>query len=101
MGFRKLEILLAHSSVLPSANLSQQAVDMASGSEVLYPIIDHPNLSTSFKGLRHSISSPEQQVWQFRGIKYGNVSARFQQSTLNEAFLSSVYDATTYGHVFS
>jgi hypothetical protein len=100
VGFRKLEILLAHSSVLPLANLSQQAVDMASVSEVLYPIIDHPKLSTSFKGLRHSISSPEQPVWQFRGIKYGNVSARFQQSSLNDAFSPSVYDATTYGYVF-
>ena len=72
---------------------------MGSVSEVPNPIIDHPKLSASFKGIRHSGSSPEQQVWQFRGIKYGNISARFQQSTLNEAFSAPVYDATKYGYV--
>ncbi|KAE9368039.1 alpha/beta-hydrolase [Stipitochalara longipes BDJ] len=70
---------------------------MVSVSEILKPIIDHPKLSTSFKGIHHSISSSEQQVWQFRGIKYANVSARFEQSTLNETFPAPIYDATTYG----
>ncbi|PMD40957.1 alpha/beta-hydrolase [Hyaloscypha variabilis F] len=70
---------------------------MGSVSEILNPIIDHPKLSTSFRGIRHSISSPEQQVWQFRGIKYANVPARFSQSTLNETFPTPIYDAITYG----
>lgn len=72
---------------------------MGSVSEVLNPIIDHPKLSVSFKGVRHSISSSEHQVWQFRGIKYGNITSRFQQSALNETFSTPVYDAATYGYV--
>jgi hypothetical protein len=71
---------------------------MGSASEIRNPIVDHPKLSTLFKGVRHSISTSEQDVWQFRGIKYGNVSARFQQSALNEAFAAPIYDATTYGY---
>ncbi|KUJ07176.1 alpha/beta-hydrolase [Mollisia scopiformis] len=60
------------------------------------PIIHHTTLNTEFKGIRHSISSSGNQVWQFRGIKYANIPTRFRQSTLHEAF-SPVYDATSYG----
>jgi hypothetical protein len=58
--------------------------------------INHTALSTMFKGLRHPISSSEAEVWQFRGIKYGNLPSRFKQSILNETF-PDVSDATTYG----
>jgi carboxylesterase type B len=71
---------------------------MGTVSEVRNPIIDHPKLFTSFKGISHSISSSEQEVWQFRGIKYASITARFQQSTLNETFSAPVCDATTYGY---
>ena len=58
--------------------------------------INHTALSTTFKGLRHPISSSEAEVWQFRGIKYGNIPSRFKQSILNETF-PDISDATTYG----
>jgi hypothetical protein len=59
------------------------------------PSIHHSQLSTTFLGLRHSISS-ETQVWQFRGIKYGTVPCRFKQSIIYSAF-PEIYDATSYG----
>ncbi|KAG0647699.1 Lipase 1 [Hyphodiscus hymeniophilus] len=60
------------------------------------PSIYHEELSTTFNGIRHSASSSEAEVWQFRGIKYGNIPARFRQSVLNTSFPNSC-DTSAYG----
>ncbi|KAF7863066.1 hypothetical protein EAF04_007149 [Stromatinia cepivora] len=56
------------------------------------PIIDHPSLSTVFFGNAYSDSSGTEynetalSIWQFNGIKYGKIPARFMQAELNEEF---------------
>ncbi|KAE8442961.1 hypothetical protein EG329_002499 [Mollisiaceae sp. DMI_Dod_QoI] len=60
------------------------------------PVVHHSGLSTTFKGIRHDISSPENEIWQFRGIKYADIPSRFRQSTLHENF-PPVYEVTAYG----
>lgn len=58
------------------------------------PKIAHPGLSSTFTGVYPNPSDNE--IWQFRGIKFGVIPARFNQSILNEKFAEQ-YDATTYG----
>jgi hypothetical protein len=60
------------------------------------PLVKHEKLKTTFHGIRHSESLPIREIWQFRGIKYANIPARFKQATLNESFAEFV-DATRYG----
>lgn len=60
------------------------------------PTVQHSKLNTTFQGIRHSISSTENEIWQFRGIKYADIPGRFRQSTLHETF-PPVYNATEYG----
>ncbi|KAH8671820.1 Carboxylesterase family-domain-containing protein [Tricladium varicosporioides] len=61
------------------------------------PIVEHYRLNTTFTGVHHNISTAEQEIWQFRGIKYANIPGRFRQSTLNSIFPSVGVDATRYG----
>jgi hypothetical protein len=57
-------------------------------------------LSTAFNGVAREFTTPgSPSVWQFRGIKYGNIPARFMQATLNESF-PNVLDTTNYGCLF-
>jgi len=65
-------------------------------SKLNQPLIKHQKLNTTFHGIRHSESLPGREIWQFRGIKYGNIPGRFKQATLNEKFEKFV-DATRYG----
>ncbi|KAH6690794.1 Alpha/Beta hydrolase protein, partial [Leptodontidium sp. MPI-SDFR-AT-0119] len=60
------------------------------------PIIQHSGLNTTFTGCRHRISSSENEIWQFRGIKYANIPGRFKQSSLNTSFEKQT-DSTRYG----
>ncbi|PVH83945.1 alpha/beta-hydrolase [Cadophora sp. DSE1049] len=60
-------------------------------------VVIHPALSTSFHGLgKVFFDSGATPVWQFRGIKYGKILARFQQAVLNSKFPLS-HNSTTYG----
>ncbi|KAH6668995.1 Carboxylesterase family-domain-containing protein [Halenospora varia] len=61
------------------------------------PIVEHYRLNTTFTGVHHTLSTAEQEIWQFRGIKYANIPGRFRQSTLNSIFPSVGVDATKYG----
>ncbi|KAM3068038.1 hypothetical protein ACMFMG_011086 [Clarireedia jacksonii] len=56
------------------------------------PQVTHPSLRTTFRGLYPK----NKTVAQFRGIKYGNIPARFIQATLKEEFTEN-YDAINYG----
>jgi len=67
-----------------------------SNHEMSKPAIKHSGLSSTFTGLYPNAS--EREVWQFRGIKYGVIPARFNQATLNEKFPEE-YDATAYGYI--
>lgn len=60
-------------------------------------VVRHPLLSTSFHGLeREFFDSGATPVWQFRGIKYGTIPARFQQAILNDQFPQS-HNSTIFG----
>ncbi|KAL2060719.1 hypothetical protein VTL71DRAFT_9360 [Oculimacula yallundae] len=59
-------------------------------------VVTHPALSCSFKGLEKSFfETGGATVWQFRGIEYGTIPARFQQAILNEKFPPS-FNGTFY-----
>ncbi|TCD65765.1 hypothetical protein EIP91_002250 [Steccherinum ochraceum] len=58
----------------------------------------HSHLRTTFKGLCHSLSTPEAPVSQFLGIKYASVPARFRQSKLFASY-PSVVDASHHGPI--
>ncbi|KAH7416745.1 Alpha/Beta hydrolase protein [Cadophora sp. MPI-SDFR-AT-0126] len=60
------------------------------------PMVKHSGVNTTFTGIRHRISSSENEVWQFRGIKYASIPGRFRQSTLNTSFEKET-DTTRYG----
>ena len=71
------------------------------------PIVSHPALNTVFFGNRHAASWTTEDdnnsisIWQFRGINYGNISARFMQAELNEKFeeMTECYHHG-YRHIF-
>ncbi|RDW77850.1 hypothetical protein BP5796_05702 [Coleophoma crateriformis] len=46
----------------------------------------HRQLSTTFKGVKHPFSSSDFPIAQFRGIKYGTISARFKQASLFDRY---------------
>ena len=62
------------------------------------PTIQHSGLATIFTGIHHRISSSENAVWQFRGVKFADIPGRFRQSTLYESFETQT-KATRYGYV--
>lgn len=64
----------------------------------LLPIVNHHTLQTTFHGLVHPISSPEAPIYQFRGIKYASVPARFRKSKLYTSY-PIVTDATKFGPI--
>ncbi|PBK80557.1 alpha/beta-hydrolase [Armillaria gallica] len=66
--------------------------------KVSVPQVHHIPLQTTFHGVVHSISTPEAQVFQYRGIKYASIPARFRQSKLFTSYKSST-DATKYGPI--
>ncbi|PVH79021.1 alpha/beta-hydrolase [Cadophora sp. DSE1049] len=92
--------LLCPSYICPSEKDEVEAVTSGSESKNMsqypMPIIKHSGLNSIFTGIRHRISSSENEVWQFRGIKFANVPGRFRQSAFNTAFEKET-DATRYG----
>ncbi|RDW85327.1 hypothetical protein BP6252_02917 [Coleophoma cylindrospora] len=56
----------------------------------------HRQLSTTFKGVKHPFSSSDLPIAQFRGIKYGAISARFKQASLVDRYPEH-YNATAHG----
>ncbi|KAH6720641.1 Alpha/Beta hydrolase protein [Leptodontidium sp. MPI-SDFR-AT-0119] len=59
-------------------------------------LVAHPALSCVFQGISKSFfNTGGTDVWQFRGIEYGTIPARFQQAVLNEHF-PSTFNATLY-----
>lgn len=71
--------------------------NVSGGKSNMSPLIRHSRLNTTYKGCRHPISSSENEIWQFRGIKYADIPGRFKQSVLNRAFEEET-DATRYGY---
>lgn len=71
---------------------------------VTNPIVDHLTLKTVFRGITHNESSHDVyeddaiSMWQFRGIKYGKIPARFMQAELNEEF-ENFTDYYHYGYI--
>jgi hypothetical protein len=66
-------------------------------SEPTGPTIRHETLSTFFTGLeRNFFNTGGSNVWQFKGIKYGTIPARFYQASMNEKF-PTISNATSYG----
>ncbi|EGO03463.1 hypothetical protein SERLA73DRAFT_101623 [Serpula lacrymans var. lacrymans S7.3] len=61
-------------------------------------LLHHSVLETTFKGVEHTISTPDIPISQFRGIKYASVPARFRQSKLFTSY-PAVVDATRYGPI--
>ncbi|CAD6447384.1 ffdbc64b-3cd6-4d6d-850f-379d78cce0a6 [Sclerotinia trifoliorum] len=60
--------------------------------QTTHPIIDHSSLGTVLFGNAYGDSSATEykeialSIWQFSGIKYGKIPARFMQAELNEEF---------------
>lgn len=64
-------------------------------------LVAHPALSCVFQGISKSFfNTGGTDVWQFRGIEYGTIPARFEQAVLNEHF-PSTFNATLYRYCFS
>jgi hypothetical protein len=62
------------------------------------PTVYHNGLKTTFHRVPRRLSDPVQwTVWQFRGIKHGNIPARFLQASMNERFQLTT-DATKFGY---
>jgi hypothetical protein len=67
-------------------------------SEPTSPTIRHKLLSTTFTGLERSFfNTGGSNVWQFKGIKYGTIPARFYQASMNEKFPPNS-SATSFGY---
>jgi len=62
------------------------------------PSVHCPSLSTTFVGIQHSLSGPECQIHQYRGIKYASIPGRFRRSQLHTLY-SRITDAKTHGPI--
>ncbi|KAF7348529.1 Carboxylic ester hydrolase [Mycena venus] len=62
------------------------------------PVLHHSGLKTTFHGVHHKASTPEQPINQYRGIKYASIPARFRQSCLLTTFPPKT-DASCYGPI--
>ncbi|KAI6007897.1 Alpha/Beta hydrolase protein [Pisolithus marmoratus] len=58
----------------------------------------HVTLQTAFKGIEHPLSTSDVPIYQFRGIKYASVPARFRQSKLCTSY-PPIVDSTRYGPI--
>lgn len=63
------------------------------------PDVHHVGLATTFHGLVHPISTPQNIVHQYRGIKYASIPARFRQSKLCISYPRTRVDCTRYGPI--
>lgn len=69
-----------------------------------HPIVDHPALNAVFFGSGYDESWKTEHgekplsIWQFKGIKYGKIPARFMQAELNEEF-EDIAEAYHYGYI--
>lgn len=59
------------------------------------PSVHHPSLNATFTGI--SREQQGTQIHQFLGIKYANVTSRFERAEPVEGFEGAVVDATRYG----
>ncbi|KAJ3714640.1 Alpha/Beta hydrolase protein [Lentinula guzmanii] len=65
---------------------------------VFEPEVHHMVLETVFRGVEHSLSSPNAPIHQYRGIKYATVPARFRQSKVFASYPPLV-DASKFGPI--
>ncbi|KAF8634829.1 hypothetical protein AX17_004080 [Amanita inopinata Kibby_2008] len=62
------------------------------------PKVHHVELETTFSGVEHPLSTPETRIYQYLGIKYASVPARFRQSKLWARY-PLFTDASKYGPI--
>ncbi|KAF5389993.1 hypothetical protein D9757_003878 [Collybiopsis confluens] len=65
---------------------------------VFEPELHHISLDSVFRGVEHSLSSPDTPIHQYRGIKYASVPARFRRSKVFSSYPPAV-DASRYGPI--
>ncbi|KAH9943550.1 carboxylesterase [Amylocystis lapponica] len=65
---------------------------------VRQPVVLHEVLNTTFTGIVHPVSTHDEPVHQYRGIKYASITTRFRQSRLHTSY-PSYTDATRLGPI--
>jgi carboxylesterase type B len=63
-----------------------------------FPKLHHLGLETTFCGIEHYLSSTSSPIYQFLGLKYATIPARFRQSHLCSSY-PDITDASHHGPI--